>query len=162
MPIFKDAFTKRLPAVLWHGSAYNTDHQRTLKPGYLHSHKLVEWDNGESNHFLYATTERDTAIEQGFASAVEHRYRLDRFQSQADTLVIDSPYALTHHDLEQLSVWLYELHPQDDEQWLFNHNASNGLDSEFKTHRVVPWFERTRVELKEWLATKHVIIRKTK
>lgn len=162
MSLFKDALTKTLPPVLWHGSAYATE---VLKPGFLWSKKLVEWDHGESNHYLYATTDQQTAISLGFASALEKRWRLNRYKtfgSKDVSILIESPDAITHYDLEQLLVWLYEIYPQNDQQWVFNHNLDNGLETEFKTHRTVPWQRRESVNLKHWLGSKDVNIKRTR
>lgn len=159
-PVFKNHPTNPLPAVLWHGSAYATD---ILKPGFLWSKKHVEWDSGESNHYLYATTERESAIALGFGSAIEKRHLLDRFQvdEKTKTLVIFSPRKLTHYDLEQLQVWLYELHPQNSEQWVYNHNQTNKIDTEYKTHRIVPFARREQIDLKIWLGQWDVEIKRT-
>lgn len=159
MPRYKQALTSKLPAVLWHGSAFSAT--RVLKPGFLWTKKLVEWDRGESNHYLYASADRETAISLGFASAVEKLYYLDRYHTEGECIEICSPHDLTLRDLEQLHVWLYELHPQNSEQWVFNHNSHNGLDTEFKTHRIVSYVRREQVDLQAWLATKEVIIKKT-
>lgn len=160
MHALKNALTNPLPAVLWHGSTFANE---ILKPGFLWTKKLVEWDNGESNHYLYATTEQEMAIALGLSSAIKKRFLLDRFQidEKTKTLAISSLSKITHYDLERLQVWLYELHPQNSEQWVYNHNQTNKFDTEYKTHRIVSFVRREQIDLKIWLGQWDVDIIRT-
>lgn len=140
-----------LPSHLYHGSAYlHTE----LKPGFLHSGIEVQWDVNESNRFLYATTDKNTAIELGFASSIEKAFNLHAFQSKDNDIkiVLDEVKSLPRlEDLFHLPVYLYTLRPRSLDHWVPNHNAHNGLTTEWKTQATIRTFlSREQVDVKAW------------
>lgn len=144
------------PNILYHGSAYRTP---TLKPGIAYGGEKVEWDHGESNEYLYATSEKDTAVELGFASAIEKKFKLDRFQSDEHELTITASERIMMSDLEALDVYLYAFALSHVDGWMLNHNAHNGLlNTEFKTRKVVSYDSVEKVDMKSFLAGKKVSI----
>lgn len=145
-----------LPSVLYHGSAYWTN---VLKPGFKHTGVEVQWDETESNKFLYATTERETAIGLGLASAIEKAYTLNQYQIRGNSITINTDQKITVVDLYELEVWIYTIHPGPKENWSLNKNPHNGLDTEFKTDHTIRSVRTVeRVDIKKWLRNKDVII----
>lgn len=130
-----------LPSVLYHGSMYQAS---ILKPGFEHTQEEVTWDVTESNRYLYATTEKDTAILLGFASAIEHTYGLDYFHTQGNEIVIDlapdknnKKQIVKLDQLLNLPVYLYEIRPTGRHHWEHNKNEQNKLDTEWKSNRHI-------------------------
>jgi hypothetical protein len=150
--------TQPLPAVLYHGSAFL---HKELKPGFERTRRVRRWDELENNHFLYASTDKEATIEQGFASSIEKKYGLDRFTStDKKELRIDSPYPkLTMQKLSELKVYVYTIIPQPDQHWVKNNNPFNNILTEWKTERNIK--EALTVEeinTAEWLKTQLVTI----
>lgn len=140
---------------LYHSSGYM---QTELKPGILHTGKKVEWDGTESNEWLYASTSRSDSIEQGFASAIEKRWQLDRFQTKGDSIVIHVTGKVpTRKELERLEVYLYTLKNLSSDKWSKVNNKHNQLDTEYKTKTIVRSSSIDKVEkvdLEKWLESK--------
>lgn len=143
------------PTRLFHGSAFKQDR---LSPGIVHAGVKVEWDHGESNEYLYATTDRETAIQLGFASAIEKQYMLDRFQCDEWELKITASERLNIHDLEKLEVYLYSLPFVISGGWQKNQNPNNHLDTEWKTKKTVDFGSVEKIDMKSFLAGKKVSI----
>lgn len=153
--MYSSTKTKKMtPAVLYHGSAFLT---AELKPGFQHTGVLVRWDETETNKFLYATTERETAIALGFASAVEKKYGLDRFQHDPGQLIVNCPrqphgYTVTEEQLCQVEVWLYTLYPNSRDHWVLNKNPHNRLKTEYKTEATIRQIHRVdQIDVRSWL-----------
>lgn len=150
----------RLPALLYHGSAYRQDE---LMPGFQRSHEEVRWDQGESNRFLYATTEKEVAIALGFGSALEKRFPIDRFVVADDNIsvYIDAKeLPLLKASVVHLAVYLYTISPVPSQRWIKNTNLSNGLTTEYKTAQTITALETVQcVDLPQWLSKRsfHVI-----
>ena len=64
----------------------------------MHTGVEVKWDKTESNKWLYATTMMGEAVALGFASVIEKKYRLDRYQFKGDTITIAFTGALPSID----------------------------------------------------------------
>lgn len=152
-----------LPKALYHGSTYA---QVELKPGIERSGKLVQWDEVEDNTWLYATTDKDTAIDLGFASALEHKYGLDHFQTIGDTVAIQlalvdgKKQKVSVDDLfRELEVYLYEIRPTAAGGWVHNDNGHNQLTTEWKTQRTIwPYRQATRVDLASHFRNRKIVI----
>lgn len=143
---------------LYHGSMYN---QKELMPGFKRSGVEVKWDKTESNHFLYATTERSIAENLGFASAIEKKFHLKSFHCKGDTLVAESDLNLTMEDLASLEVHIYTIEIKPDDNWVKNNNEHNRMDSEYKTKNTIENIEKTEpLNIVEWLKNKKVIFTK--
>lgn len=159
MSATKPSLNHRLPEVLWHGSAYQEDQR--LRPGYLWMHKQHEWPSGESNHYIYASTHREHAIAYGLRACLALRWHIRNIKLYGqDTVMLESLAQITHHDLEEQRVWLYELWPTTEEQWLYNHQHDSSDETEYKTHRVIDFVHRTEVNLKDWLGKKDIVLRR--
>lgn len=117
------------PKTLYHGSKFKT---KILKPGFEWSHELQKWDKTENNHFLYLTTNKNSAILLGFASSIEHTYGLSHFKNYSKTIEITTDKKISMEKLMNLTVYLYTIHP-DDENIVKNTNAQNNLSTEWKT-----------------------------
>lgn len=126
----------KLPNKLYHGSAYL---DTTLKPGFEHTGVEVKWDQTETNRFLYATTEVETATLLGFGSAVEKQFPLNRFTIRGSVVKLEIEGDLTPSvkTLLAIPVYLYELTPGALDGWVANSNEHNGLTTEYKTSRTV-------------------------
>lgn len=149
---------------LYHGSGYL---HKELKPGYLHSGVEVRWDETESNRFLYATTIKNSAIELGFASAVEKAYSLERFQSDDDKFILtfedNHPPKLS--DLMRLNLFVYEIKFNIRSGWQKVNNKTNNMDEEYKTSKIITAADIAtieKVDLDKWLENKQIAIVSTK
>lgn len=147
-----------LPHYLYHSSSF---YHSELMPGFKRSGVLVNWDEVESNEWLYATTSKESAIELGLASSIEKSFKLNFFKSEGDkiTIVVEGS-GLKYGPLVNLKVYLYTFTPSVNDEWIKNNNPHNNLDTEWKTQAtVVRDIVRTeRVDLKEWLRKKKVEI----
>lgn len=138
--------------LLYHGSMYA---QEELMPGFKRSGELVEWDHTESNKFLYATTERDVALMQGFASAVEKTWPVERFLTRGIrmTVYIVSDKFPSTREIEALTIYLYTLKLNAADGWKRNSNKFNGLNSEWKTEQTIKEsiLSREQLDVGQWL-----------
>ncbi len=141
-----------LPEILYHCSAFLTE---PLMPGIYHTGVRVRWDRTESNEWLYATSDREAAILMGLASAIEHKYLLDRFHTEGDDIVITTPSAqLNESALHRLRIHLYLIHPKASDGWVHNHNRVNQMTTEYKTKSVLHQVKSQQVDLVHWLRSK--------
>lgn len=150
---------EQLPVVLYHCSGYLTE---PLMPGIRHTGVLVRWDGNESNKFLYAVTDKEAAVDMGFASAVEKHFLLDHFVSDNATLKLTISVRrgqkVTIDDLAKLDLYLYFITPKPEDGWIHNHNKRNHLVGEYKTQRDVYGAKSQKVDLRRWLSKQHVEI----
>ena len=146
----------KVPEVLYHASGYET---ADLKPGFIRTGVLVQWDGNESNHYLYATTDRSSALDLGFASALEKKFKLDRFITSGDDIKILASEPITQDDLLALEVWIYEISPVDVHIWTKNHNKTNNLDTEWRTRRTIIPRSCEKMDVASWLKTKKVYLK---
>lgn len=122
--------------VLYHGSAYLQDE---LKPGYQHSKKQVVWDKYESNHWLYATTNRLSAELLGISSCWEKLYDLKETHFDQKTKKIHLVFYKSPPSVELLKeavVYLYTL-PYNPTVWVKNNNPNNNIEDEYKTQATI-------------------------
>lgn len=152
----KEMQTGGLPDVLYHGSRF---HQKELKPGFMHTGVVTRWDDGESNIFLYATTEKETAIGLGLSAAIEYTFKLERFKIEGDQIWINSKHqGVNLESIQQLSVYLYTIMPQVRDQWVTNDNHKNNINSEYKTNQILKGnLAVEKIDLRAWLSTKEVM-----
>lgn len=143
---------------LYHGSGYR---QPELKPGIAYTGIKVEWDTTESNEWLYATTLLEEAIAQGFASVVEKHYKLNRFKSAGnDIMLCFEGKVPSKQELEKLQVYLYKI-DWDRALWVKVDNLYNGILNEYKTKETISASmidSCTEVDLKAWLARKKLTV----
>lgn len=146
------------PTLLYHGSRFKQDE---LKPGFLHTGVLVEWDKTESNKFLYATSVLSTAWELGFASSIEKEFDIDRFHVHKGKIAIQTPESIKIEDLEKIEVYLYTIHYRDEDGWTKNFNEHNNIDTEYKTKQTIRSIEScTKLDVRKWLCNYDVTIEK--
>lgn len=156
MPPTYNLFIMSNPTVLYHGSRFK---QTELKPGFLHTGVLVEWDETESNKFLYATSVYNTAMELGFASSIEKAFDVDHFHVDKGIISIQTPDDLKIEQLYNLPVFIYTLQCLDGDCWMKNANEHNGLDTEYKTNRTIRAIEKCEaLDIRKWLTNYEVRI----
>ncbi|MNO12938.1 hypothetical protein D3C76_25570 [compost metagenome] len=147
---------------LYHGSGYK---HTELKPGIHYTGKKVEWDQTESNEWLYATCLLEEAIAQGFASVIEKHYKLDHYHSVGNEVVMTFTDTVPkQEDLEKLQVFLYKI-DWDTSVWIKVNNLHNGMSNEYKTKACIPANmidSCVEVDLKGWLKRKKVVIKASK
>lgn len=140
---------------LYHGSGYD---QTELMPGFKHSGKIVQWDETESNEWLYSTSSKEEAIAQGFASVLEKHYNLDRYKSDGDLIIIEIATGRipVTADLFKLDVWLYTI--QHDGRWRPVNNKHNGMKDEYKTKETIrdSILDKEKIDIAQWLGRKKV------
>lgn len=144
------------PNVLYHGSRFK---QTELMPGFLRSGVLVEWDKTESNHFLYATSVRNTAVELGFASSLEKMFDIERFHVHEGTILIQTQEEIDINSLGTVLVYLYTINCFETDGWVKNFNEHNGLDTEYKTKQTVRNINKCeKIDVRNWLSNYDVTI----
>jgi hypothetical protein len=148
----------KFPQILFHSSMYDA---KVLMPGFNHTGVLVEWDGEENNHFLYATTDKESAIDLGFASAIEHKFQLDRFSSHGNILDIYTPQPISLLDLEKLQVYLYTILTQPNQGWIKNNNKQNNIETEYKTTERIVSFIKEKINIPQYLKGKKININVT-
>lgn len=142
-----------LPKRLYHAAgALFTE----LKPGYMVTKKLVKWDYGETNRFLYAVEDKNDVIVLGFASAIEKLWLIDRFQWRDTKLIVHISEGEDPPTLEKLAamdLYVYTIKPGPEQLWVKNNNKHNGLDNEWKTKSKIPksYFTVEKIDVKKWM-----------
>lgn len=133
---------------VYHGSAYD---QKKLQPGFNHTKQLVQWDDVESNQYLYGTTDKTQATVLGFAALLDKNYGLTEFHHRGKkiTVVLDdkSVKSLLKKDL---IVYLYSCNK--DNLWIKNNNPKNNLSTEYKTQETITPARKTRINITDWLS----------
>lgn len=121
---------------LYHGSGYK---HTELKPGFHHTGVEVKWDEVESNHFLYASTIREDAIDQGFASTMEQKFAIRRYNSSPRVISIqlDPAVEVKVEDIEKIKIYIYRITKRPGDGWVKNNNPHNGLKTEWRTDHVI-------------------------
>lgn len=126
-----------LPIYLYHGSAYK---QSELMPGFARSGNLVEWDGTESNKWLYVADDKTEAIMLGISSAIEKKYKLDRYHYDEGrkrlTIEVSEP-DFDKRNIFDLVVWVYTIKADRKDGWQANWNAQNNMSGEFKSQRTI-------------------------
>jgi hypothetical protein len=149
---------------LYHGSAFK---HTELKPGFEHSGVEVNWDQTESNRFLYAQASKIETQLLGLASAIEKKYALARYQYRGKniTIEIDENKPLpTMSGIQALVVWLYEIDKRDEDGWVKSDNPHNNIHNEWKTTKTIKdaILSVNQIDIKELLSDRHVVIRHVK
>lgn len=157
MPSLKHLEISKLPTTLYHCSAYSN--KELLRPGIKHTGKIVEWDNGESNEYLYATTDKEEALSLGFATAIEHKYKLDRYTTKGNQITIASSDNILFKELSKLEFYLYSIQVKPEDGWIKNNNPNNQITTEWKTDQDISSFDAEKVDVHKWLKTKYITIK---
>lgn len=145
--------------LLYHGSGFNNS---LLKPGFNHTGILVKWDQTENNKFLYATTDRDTAIELGFASSIEKTFEIDRFHVENKSIIIESQKLLSLANLKKVPVFLYTIVVKEKDDWIKNINPNNNINTEYKTSKTINSISSIeKIDISSWLNVYNVKIIKS-
>lgn len=150
--------------LLHHGSKYN---HVELMPGYKRTGEKINWDETESNDYLYATTSADDATGMALASTVEQSFQLDRFQHHDDkiTITVSSEGELpTLEELLKLQVYVYTIKFDPKDGWEKVKNQHNNMDGEYRTKKNIKSnIESTKVvKMANWLKNKKVTIIRSK
>jgi hypothetical protein len=150
-----------IPALLYHGAI---GEYSSLMSGFSRTGELVKWDETESNQYLYATSSREEAISQGFASIVEKHWRLARYRTKGREIEISVEAGTTLPTLSQLRnlvICLYTIKTYPEHAWVKNTNEFNGLDTEYKTEKNIyaDDFTLEKVSAAPWLDRHHIVIR---
>lgn len=142
---------------LYHGSAYLHD---KLSPGFKHSGVLVKWDSVESNKWLYASSDKETACVLGLASALEKKFNLSRFIHTGGTIefYFDENKQITPKDITNVTVYLYEIPNDASSGWVKNNNLHNGIDTEYKTVNTVSYNSAQTLNIEKVLEGKQIVI----
>lgn len=125
------------PIFLYHGSAFDVD---VLHPGIYYTGKEEDWDDGESNRFLYAGEDQDFVVDMALASLIDKIAPLKRFNTSGDTITLEF-YHMDHgFTLDQLtgkSIYLYQIVFKNKDKWIENHDEENGAVGEWKTNHPI-------------------------
>lgn len=139
---------------LYHGSGYKTD---ILRPGFYYTHQLEQWDETESNEWLYASTDKDEAILNGLASAVGKVSLLNKMHYDDKEVVLYVEDHLQKSKVDALKVYLYEIEADNEfEWWLSVNNKSNNSVTECKTKQSIK--PRSCTEVKDKYCGRHLRI----
>jgi len=146
--------------LIYHSSKY--EHE-VLQPAFKHTGVEVQWDQTESNHYLYAAKSRDDVIDMGLASALEQSFKVNRVQTrdQNITIVIENgAVSPTREDLLGIVVYLYTIFKAPEDGWEAVNNRFNNLADEFKTKNDIQRNIRKveKIEMKEWLRHRKVTV----
>lgn len=123
---------------LFHSSAYLHEE---LRPGFYYTQQEKRWDKFETNHFLYASSVKEDAVDQGFASAMEQRCQIDQYRSTSDGEILirlNNLYPVSVSEIETIDIYLYRIRFMSQDGWMKNNNPNNNLSTEWKTNHVVP------------------------
>lgn len=125
-----------LPSRLYHGSQHAAE--KGLKSSTSHGEKHTEWDNGLGNDFVYACTDRDTAVLMGWASYLESKFGMKSFHSDDKEMTIRL-VGVPKTALPDLycDVYLHTVVPSVAHGWE-KVDGKNGLENEWRTKRAIP------------------------
>ena len=145
--------------LLYHASMFDTD---VLKPAFNITGETVMWDETESNHYLYATTHREDAVDQGFFSCFEKLANIDKIHSEHNKIEVTcssvEDVEKLNKAIEELTVCVYCI--EFDHRWIKVSNKVNGLRDEYKTHSFIRSFkEKSKVSFKDWSKRKTISIK---
>jgi hypothetical protein len=146
--------------LFYHGSGFK---HNTLKPGIDHTGDKVEWDKTESNEFLYVDETREEAISMAFASAMEKKYKVNRYQTEGEKITIKlakGEKKIDKDDLEKLKIYIYTISKDDGDEWSKVNNKHNNSTTEWKTKKHISdnIVDVKEVNLSTWLKDKQVKI----
>lgn len=148
-----------VPATLFHGSPWKTD---DLKPGFLRTGKLKEYDQTESNRYLYATDQIDEAVFQGFCSLLERHYDIASFHSEGKLIEIrmDSFVLPTIAAVSWLELWCYHIVTLEEDGWERVNSEQNPGYPEYRTQSTIPpaRCRAVPVDLKAFLAKHRITV----
>jgi hypothetical protein len=94
----------------YHASAYAE--KEALKPGFEYTGELIEWDQTESNKFLYATNDQEFAVDMGFSSALEKMLQVDKIETNTDFIKVylsKNQKVPSQSVLEAITIYLYRI-----------------------------------------------------
>lgn len=143
--------------LLYHASGYKQDE---LMPGFRRSGKKVQWDQTESNSYLYVSTDREEAISQAFASMLEKNFDVVRYKTHRDKIKVTTKRssAPKPDEIHAIKIYLYTIRYDDKDGWFKVNNQHNGLDTEYKTDLQIDKniITREEIDLKDWLKDKNL------
>lgn len=147
----------KLPKYLYHGSSVN---DYVLMPGIKKTKELTVWENGLTNEYLYAGEEKEFAIDMAFASLLEKKYLINKFQTNENDILIEldikSPI-LTKIKLSVLKVFIYTINTQPTDKWL-KINKDEG-SNEWRTKNTINhWIKKEMIYGYRWLKNKNITI----
>lgn len=137
---------------LFHGSIYLTN---TLRPGITYTCIKQEWDETESNEFLYASTIKQEAINNAIAHYCETNFIVDRisFDDKSFTIYTPNPKDII---ISNVVVYLYTI---TSGTWELVNNQYNGSNTEYKTKDFIA--VNTPETISNPLKNKKVVIKAT-
>lgn len=145
---------------LYHGSGFE---QQELMPGFKRSGKVVKWDGTESNEWLYATTEKEEAIAQGFASILEKEFDVERYKTSGKNIEIHITGSRTPTRLAmgKFKLYIYTMPLLEGDGWRLVNNLHNGMKNEYKTKQTIEGEHLVceSVDVKGWLEGKSIILK---
>lgn len=145
--------------LIYHGSKYE---HKVLQPAFKHTGIEVNWDQTESNHYLYATKSSDAATDMGFASALEQSFKIRRVQTRGNNIriTIEEGPLPTREDLLKISVYLYTIDKKPEDGWEPVNNRFNNMADEFKTKNDIEANIKKveKIDMKEWLRHRKVTV----
>lgn len=148
-----DHITEMNTMKLYHGSAYKTD---VLKPGIKHTGVKIDWDNTESNEWLYASSDRTEATMLGFFSYLEKHHGGTAFHMSANEIIITSdPF-----ELDDIKVYLYSINT--DKGWVKVNNQSNNSVTEYKTKNHIKPDKIEEIVMSQYLRNHNYVIKTDK
>ncbi len=149
-------FIMNVPEKLYHGAPFNN---AILKPGIKYSKKLVKWDGTESNEFLYASSTKEEAIAMSFASLLEKKYKIEKFQVIKNTIKVTSNDDIKKTDFQETKLYLYIIETTEGQNWIKVNNIHNRSDTEYKTKEDIDpdHFDKEEINLSEWLEDKKIM-----
>ncbi|MCY1298255.1 hypothetical protein D9M70_477310 [compost metagenome] len=104
----------------------------------------------------------EEAIAQGVASTLEKSYKLSRYQSSGnDVVMIFDGKCPTRKELDLLEVYLYKIDWAKN-MWVAVDNLHNGMVNEYKTKHIIKEGmidSCDLVDVKTWLSRKKVVIK---
>lgn len=138
---------------LYHGSAYKTD---VLKPGMEHTGVKVNWDETESNEWLYASSDRTEAVILGFFSYLEKYHGGTGFHMKEHEIIVTcDPFKL-----EGVKVYLYDINT--DKGWLKVNNQNNNSISEYKTKSHIRPDNVEEITMSQYLSDHRYVLKTDK
>ena len=112
---------------LYHASIYRNSE---LKPGIHYTGKKIEWDEAESNEWLYASKDRMEALGNALAAYLEKNHEVERVSFDDSTFVIHSDRDITEDQVRKAKIFLYTVKTGN---WVPVKNKVNGSTTEYKT-----------------------------
>lgn len=144
------------PSILYHGSIFES---KELKPSYLITKIKNQWDDTESNEYLYSTTDKNLAIMMGAAAECERMGAISVHTTENEFKAVWEnayPRSVLHYT----KIYIYTITNDPKDKWIKVNNKNNLTVDEYKTKSIISKdnFTVEELDFKQWAKSNNINI----